>query len=170
MKKNTKQTKDDKMKKPKQHPKQKGFRMGLRAKILGISLPITIIMVIAMIAIAYSVSEKDIMKSSQSLLRTSAKDQGNQIEAWLNRKLDEVKTVKYDLEHSGAVKDQKLLQKKLNDYYALDDSFVGGFYVTDTAGTVMKADDNTTQINNAKDQIWYQKRANQNESGLYACF
>ena len=76
MKKNTKQTKDDKMKKPKQHPKQKGFRMGLRAKILGISLPITIIMVIAMIAIAYSVSEKDIMKSSQSLLRTSAKDQG----------------------------------------------------------------------------------------------
>ena len=97
MKKNTKQTKDDKMKKPKQHPKQKGFRMGLRAKILGISLPITIIMVIAMIAIAYSVSEKDIMKSSQSLLRTSAKDQGNQIEAWLNRKLDEVKTVKYDL-------------------------------------------------------------------------
>ena len=155
--KNTKQTKDDKMKKPKQHPKQKGFRMGLRAKILGISLPITIIMVIAMIAIAYSVSEKDIMKSSQSLLRTSAKDQGNQIEAWLNRKLDEVKTVKYDLEHSGAVKDQKLLQKKLNDYYALDDSFVGGFYVTDTAGTVMKADDNTTQINNAKDQIWYQK-------------
>ena len=157
MKKNTKQTKDDKMKKPKQHPKQKGFRMGLRAKILGISLPITIIMVIAMIAIAYSVSEKDIMKSSQSLLRTSAKDQGNQIEAWLNRKLDEVKTVKYDLEHSGAVKDQKLLQKKLNDYYALDDSFVGGFYVTDTAGTVMKADDNTRQINNAKDQIWYQK-------------
>ena len=157
MKKNTKQTKDDKMKKPKQHPKPKGFRMGLRAKILGISLPITIIMVIAMIAIAYSVSEKDIMKSSQSLLRTSAKDQGNQIEAWLNRKLDEVKTVKYDLEHSGAVKDQKLLQKKLNDYYALDDSFVGGFYVTDTAGTVMKADDNTTQINNAKDQIWYQK-------------
>ena len=103
MKKNTKQTKDDKMKKPKQHPKPKGFRMGLRAKILGISLPITIIMVIAMIAIAYSVSEKDIMKSSQSLLRTSAKDQGNQIEAWLNRKLDEVKTVKYDLEHSGAV-------------------------------------------------------------------
>ena len=157
MKKNTKQTKDDKMKKPKQHPKQKGFRMGLRAKILGISLPITIIMVIAMIAIAYSVSEKDIMKSSQSLLRTSAKDQGNQIEAWLNRKLDEVKTVKYDLEHSGAVKDQKLLQKKLNDYYALDDSFVGCFYVTDTAGTVMKADDNTTQINNAKDQIGYQK-------------
>lgn len=47
MKKNTKQTKDDKMKKPKQHPKPKGFRMGLRAKILGISLPITIIMVIA---------------------------------------------------------------------------------------------------------------------------
>ena len=45
----------------------------------------------------------------------------------MNRKLDEVKTVKYDLEHSGAVKDQKLLQKKLNDYYALDDSFCRWF-------------------------------------------
>ena len=50
MKKSTKQTKDDKMKKPKQHTKQKGFRMGLRAKILGISLPITIIMVIATVS------------------------------------------------------------------------------------------------------------------------
>ncbi len=73
MKKNTKQTKDDKMKKPKQHPKQKGFRMGLRAKILGISLPITIIMVIAMIAIAYSVSEKDIMKSFTELAANISK-------------------------------------------------------------------------------------------------
>lgn len=35
MKKNTKQTKDDKMKKPKQHPKPKGFRMGLQSKDIG---------------------------------------------------------------------------------------------------------------------------------------
>ena len=100
----------------KDHKQRRSFRLGLRAKILGVSLPVTIIMVIVMIAIAYNVSEADIMASSQSLLSTSAKDQGSQIEAWLNRKLDEVKTVKYDLESSGAIKDQKQLQRKLDDY------------------------------------------------------
>ena len=103
----------------KDHKQRRSFRLGLRAKILGVSLPVTIIMVIVMIAIAYNVSEADIMASSQSLLSTSAKDQSSQIEAWLNRKLDEVKTVKYDLESSGAIKDQKQLQRKLDDYYGL---------------------------------------------------
>ena len=57
--------------------KGRNLRPGLRAKILGVSLPVTIIMVIVMIAIAYSVSEADIMNSSQSLLSTSAKDQSS---------------------------------------------------------------------------------------------
>ena len=59
----------------KDHKQRGSFRLGLRAKILGVSLPVTIIMVIVMIAIAYNVSEADIMASSQSLLSTSAKDQ-----------------------------------------------------------------------------------------------
>lgn len=52
----------------KDHKQRRSFRLGLRAKILGVSLPVTIIMVIVMIAIAYNVSEADIMASSQSLL------------------------------------------------------------------------------------------------------
>ena len=133
----------------KDHKQRGSFRLGLRAKILGVSLPVTIIMVIVMIAIAYNVSEADIMASSQSLLSTSAKDQSSQIEAWLNRKLDEVKTVKYDLESSGAIKDQKQLQRKLDDYYGLDSAFVGGFYIADTKGNVMQASENQTKYDGA---------------------
>lgn len=69
-------------------------------------------MVIAMIAIAYSVSEKEHHEIFTELAANISKRSRKSVEAWLNRKLDEVKTVKYDLEHSGAVKDQKLLQRK----------------------------------------------------------
>ena len=141
----------------KDHKQRRSFRLGLRAKILGVSLPVTIIMVIVMIAIAYNVSEADIMASSQSLLSTSAKDQSSQIEAWLNRKLDEVKTVKYDLESSGAIKDQKQLQRKLDDYYGLDSAFVGGFYIADTKGNVVQASENQTKYDGATEQIWYKE-------------
>lgn len=85
----------------KKKPKKGGHKFGMKAKILGLSLPITMIMVITLIIIAYTVSRSNMLEESQQLLNTSAKDQSHQIEAWMNRKLDEVKAIKYDIEQSG---------------------------------------------------------------------
>ena len=59
----------------KDHKQRRSFRLGLRAKILGVSLPVTIIMVIVMIAIAYNVSEafEHIGKGSEQPDRSMAK-------------------------------------------------------------------------------------------------
>lgn len=151
--------------------KKRGLKIGLSSKILGLSLPITIVMVVILIVTSYTISRSNIMESSENLLNTSAKDQSHQIEAWMNRKLDEVKTVKYDIEHSGALKDEKLLQQKLDYYYDLDGTFNGGFYIADASGSVKKASSSENTYSSVKDQIWYTQgltRLNPNYTSAYA--
>lgn len=135
--------------------KKKMVRFGFKAKILGMILPLTIIMVLILIVLAYTVSRSNIIESSERLLTTSAKDQSHQIESWLNRKLDEMKTVKYDIEHSGALSDDVLLQEKLNSYMGLDAAFNGGFYIADLSGQLMTAAESELKISNVEDQIWF---------------
>lgn len=150
--------------------KKGGLRLGFRGKLLSMILPFTILMVIVLIAIAYTVSRNNIMESSERLLTTSAKDQSHQIESWLNRKLDEMKTVKYDIENSGALTDAKLMQQKLNTYAGLDAAFDGGFYVSDLSGNVVKAADNKNTIASPTGQIWFQEgitRMNPNFTKAY---
>lgn len=134
-----------------------GIRIGFKAKILGLSLPITIVMVVILIAIAYNVFRTDIIGASEDLLRTSAKDQAHQIESWLNQKLKEASTVKYDIEHSNAMTDDEELQQTLNSYYALDSDFSGGFYVCDQNGAVIRAEQNTNSFSSPTSQIWFQE-------------
>lgn len=137
--------------------KNSGLHLGFKAKILGIILPFTILLIVILIVQAYRVSSTNLMDSSMKLLVTSAKDQSHQIEGWLNRKLEEVNTVKFDIEHSGALKNDKLLQEKLDYYSGLDSKFIGGFCVADVSGNIMKAADSSITDTNASNQIWFKE-------------
>lgn len=139
----------------KKKEKRMGIRINFKAKILGFCLPITIIMVIILIAIAYTMSRKNIIQSSEDLLNTSAKDQAHQIESWLNQKLREAFTVKFDIEHSDAFFDNEKLQQKMDSYYSLDSDFISGFYLSDVDGTIIKATEYTEAIVSPKDQVWF---------------
>lgn len=139
----------------KKKEKKIGIRINFKAKILGLCLPITIIMVIILIAIAYTMSKKNMIQSSEDLLNTSAKDQAHQIESWLNQKLREAFTVKFDIEHSDAFFDNEKLQQKMDSYYSLDSDFISGFYLSDVDGTIIKATEYTETIVSPKDQVWF---------------
>lgn len=139
----------------KKKEKRMGIRINFKAKILGFCLPITIIMVIILIAIAYTMSRKNIIQSSEDLLNTSAKDQAHQIESWLNQKLREAFTVKFDIEHSDAFFDNEKLQQKMDSYYSLDSDFISGFYLSDVDGTIIKATEYTEAVASPKDQVWF---------------
>lgn len=134
-----------------------GVKIGFKGKVLGLSLPFLIIMVVLLIWIAYVVSKNNIINSSEKLLNTSAKDQTHQIESWLNQKLKEVSTVKYDIEHSGALANDKSLQEKLNSYYGLDSDFIDGFYVADLSGAMLKAAESQKSTGAATSQVWFQE-------------
>lgn len=146
------------------------FRIGLRGKILGLSLPVMIVMVIVLITLAYSVSKTNIIRSSQQLLKTSAKDQEHQIESWLSQKLSKVNTIKYDIEQSGALEHDDILQAKLDYYYDYDSSFIGGFRVADINGNIFQASASIDQTTNVTNQLWFKeglRRVNPNYTGIY---
>lgn len=134
---------------------KRGVKIGFKAKILGLSLPVTILMVVILIAIAYTVSRSNIINSSENLLNTSAKDQAHQIESWLNQKLMEVSTVKYDIEHSDALTNPESMQQKLDSYFGLDADFTRGFYISDLRGNVVQASGNTNKISAPTSQVWF---------------
>jgi len=137
--------------------KSTGMKIGFKGKVLGLSLPFLIIMVVLLIGIAYVISKKNIINSSEQLLNTSAKDQTHQIESWLNQKLKEVSTVKYDIEHSDALTSDAVLQEKLDKYYGLDSDFIDGFYVSDLDGNVLKAAETQKSTDAATSQVWFQE-------------
>lgn len=134
---------------------KKRIRIGFKTKILGLSLPLTILMVVILILIAYTISRTNIISSSQRLLNTSAKDQSHQVESWLNQKLREISTVKYDIEHSDALTNNESMQQKLDNYYNLDSDFMKGIYLSDLNGTVIKATKDTETISSPTSQIWF---------------
>lgn len=134
-----------------------GFKIGFKGKVLGLSLPFLIIMVVSLIWIAYAVSRNNIINSSEKLLNTSAKDQTHQIESWLNQKLKEVSTIKYDIEHSGALANDRSLQEKLDSYYGLDSDFIDGFYVADLSGAMFKSAESQKSTGAVTDQVWFQE-------------
>lgn len=140
-----------------QKQKNKKIRLGFKAKILSVILPVNVVMVLVLILIAYIVSRADIMNASRQLLATSAKDQSHQIENWLNKKIDVAKTVKYDIENSGALSDDNLMQQKLDYYLNLDSSFSGGFYVADLNGNVIKATDSDLDIGSVSNSVWFEE-------------
>lgn len=134
-----------------------GFKIGFKGKVLGLSLPFLIIMVVSLIWIAYAVSRNNIINSSEKLLNTSAKDQTHQIESWLNQKLKEVSTIKYDIEYSGALANDRSLQEKLDSYYGLDSDFIDGFYVADLSGAMFKSAESQKSTGAVIDQVWFQE-------------
>lgn len=134
-----------------------GFKIGFKGKVLGLSLPFLIIMVVSLIWIAYAVSRNNIINSSEKLLNTSAKDQTHQIESWLNQKLKEVSTIKYDIEYSGALANDRSLQEKLDSYYGLDSDFIDGFYVADLSGAMFKSAESQKSTGAVTDQVWFQE-------------
>lgn len=146
--------------------KTKNIHFGFKGKILALVLPITIIMIIVLIIIANMISRTNIMESSEQLLTTSAKDQGHQIESWLNRKLDIVKTVKYDIENSEALSDDTLLQNKLDGYLNLDSSFNGGFYISDLDGKIMTAEKSELKISSALGEEWFEEGLTRKNPGI----
>lgn len=146
--------------------KNKKIRLGFKSKILSIVLPVIIIMVCILIAIAYTVSRTNIMDSSRQLLATSAKNQSHQIENWLNRKLDVAMTVKYDIENSGALTDDKLMKEKLDYYLNLDSAFAGGFYVADLNGKVLTASDSDLGMQSAVGAQWFDEGKTRKNLGI----
>ena len=58
--------------------------VSIKAKLLGVIIPVVIAIVVVLVVAAYQISAGTIKKYSQNLLQSSVENQASQIEAWLN--------------------------------------------------------------------------------------
>ena len=78
--------------------------VSIKAKLLGVIIPVVIAIVVVLVVAAYQISAGTIKKYSQNLLQSSVENQASQIEAWLNENLASfqmAKTIIEDLKPSG---------------------------------------------------------------------
>lgn len=130
-------------------------RLSIKAKLIGIIIPMMIVIISVLIIVSYNKSKSIITKSANNLLETSSKKQVDQIESWLDENLAAFSAVKTSMESRQLNNDE--LQNLLNKYYGYSDNYPEGFYVADENGTIMKAAESKKSNKNILDSVWYKE-------------
>lgn len=134
--------------------KQKGV-VSIKAKILGIIVPIVVVLIIVLVLIAYKTSAGIIESYSQSLLESSVENQSAQIEGWLNENIAAFQIVKTTIENTRP--DEKQLQMMLDTYYNYNSNYPQGIYIADETGKLWKASESAINEPDPVSSTWYQE-------------
>lgn len=120
-----------------QGDKNKGERfVPVKAKLLGIILPVVILMILVLTGLSYYVSRNVIRSNTQELLEASVESQAAEIEAWLNQNLTSFELEKHAIEWMDFGDEQ--FQDFLDAYYNYDSNYPEGIYAADQGGAFYK--------------------------------
>lgn len=146
----------------------------IKAKLLGVMLPVVSMIVVVLIFVAYRTSADLIEESSKNLLESSVKNQASKIESWLEENLSSFQMAKTTIENLQP--DEEQLQKILDGYYGYSDNYPEGIYVADGNGALITASKSGKRESNPIQSTWYKEgltrvnmaigSAYQNEKGI----
>lgn len=127
--------------------------ISIKAKLLGIILPVVVAMVLLLAGTSYVISKNIITEYSQNLLNSSIQNQVNEIEAWLDENLSAFQIVKHTIE--GIDPDEEELQRILDEYYGFNDNYPEGLYIADEKGNFMAAGESGKTVADPTESVWY---------------
>ena len=78
--------------------KEKVRVTSIKTKLLGVIIPVVIVLIVALILFAYTISSASIEKTSKNLLQLSVAKQATQIESWLDENLSAFQSAKTAIE------------------------------------------------------------------------
>ena len=128
--------------------------VSIKAKLLGVIIPVVIAIVVVLVVAAYQISAGTIKKYSQNLLQSSVENQASQIEAWLNENLAsfQMATIIEDLKPSD-----EELKTILDGYYGYNSNYPEGLYVADSTGQLITASESTKKESDVTNSTWYKE-------------
>lgn len=138
----------------KENGEQKGM-VSIKLKLLGTIVPIVVVIILALVLIAYKNSAKVIENCSENLLESSVENQASQIEAWLSENIEAFQIVKSTMETMQP--DEKELQTMLDTYYNYNSNYPLGLYVADEDGNFWKASESEMSEADPLNSTWYQE-------------
>lgn len=134
--------------------KKKG-NISIKAKLLGIIIPVVIAIILILVFTAYHVSSGIIESYSKNLLESSVKSQASKIEAWLEENLASMQMVKNMIEKLHP--DEAQLQTILDASCGYSENYPDGLFLADANGSFLKGTDSKKQEPNPKESMWYQE-------------
>ena len=134
--------------------KKKG-NISIKAKLLGIIIPVVIAIILILVFTAYHVSSGIIESYSKNLLESSVNSQASKIEAWLEENLASMQMAKNMIEKLHP--DEAQLQTILDASCGYSENYPEGLFLADANGSFLKGTDSKKQDPNPKESMWYQE-------------
>ena len=134
--------------------KKKG-NISIKAKLLGIIIPVVIAIILILVFTAYHVSSGIIESYSKNLLESSVNSQASKIEAWLEENLASMQMAKNMIEKLHP--DETQLQTILDASCGYSENYQDGLFLADANGSFLKGTDSKKQEPNPKESMWYQE-------------
>lgn len=134
--------------------KKKG-NISIKAKLLGIIIPVVIAIILILVFTAYHVSSGIIESYSKNLLESSVSNQASKIEAWLDENLASMQMAKTMIEKLHP--DETQLQTILDASCGYSENYPDGLFLADANGSFLKGTDSKKQEPNPKESMWYQE-------------
>ena len=134
--------------------KKKG-NISIKAKLLGIIIPVVIAIILILVFTAYHVSSGIIESYSKNLLESSVNSQASKIEAWLEENLASMQMAKNMIEKLHP--DEAQLQTILDASCGYSENYPDGLFLADANGSFLKGTDFKKQEPNPKESMWYQE-------------
>lgn len=134
--------------------KKKG-NISIKAKLLGIIIPVVIAIILILVFTAYHVSSGIIESYSKNLLESSVNSQASKIEAWLEENLASMQMAKNMIEKLHP--DEAQLQTILDASCGYSENYPDGLFLADANGSFLKGTVSKKQEPNPKESMWYQE-------------
>lgn len=134
---------------------KKKSNISIKAKLLGIIIPVVIAIILILVFTAYHVSSGIIESYSKNLLESSVNSQASKIEAWLEENLASMQMAKTMIEKLHP--DEAQLQTILDASCGYSENYPEGLFLADANGSFLKGTDSKKQEPNPKESMWYQE-------------
>lgn len=134
---------------------KKKSNISIKAKLLGIIIPVVIVIILILVFTAYHVSSGIIESYSKNLLESSVNSQASKIEAWLEENLASMQMAKTMIEKLHP--DETQLQTILDASCGYSENYPDGLFLADANGSFLKGTDSKKQEPNPKESMWYQE-------------
>lgn len=134
---------------------KKKSNISIKAKLLGIIIPVVIAIILILVFTAYHVSSGIIESYSQNLLESSVNSQASKIEAWFEENLASMQMAKTMIEKLHP--DETQLQTILDASCGYSENYPDGLFLADANGSFLKGTDSKKQEPNPKESMWYQE-------------
>lgn len=134
---------------------KKKSNISIKAKLLGIIIPVVIAIILILVFTAYHVSSGIIESYSKNLLESSVNSQASKIEAWLEENLASMQMAKNMIEKLHP--DEAQLQTILDASCGYSENYPEGLFLADANGSFLKGTDSKKQEPNPKESMWYQE-------------